>query len=244
MNHAKIVPAGHFSLTGPILTTKTLPMLKKQPQVQPEETDLDLGEQLRHCRKEARLTMQYVADNAGLSVGFISQVERGLAAPSLSSLRSIARVLQRPISEFLEQPGSSTDATRSGRRVSYRVADGSVSYERLSANFPGSALRSVIIHEPPGHRSEPISHEGEELFYMLQGEITVEIEGERKILRQGDSMHFDSRRTHATWNHSGQTVSILWSGTMDVFGEDGNEPIQMKDMKGTSAHSEKKGDEQ
>ncbi len=219
-------------------------MLKKQPQVQLEDSALDLGEQLRRCRKEARLTMQYVADNAGLSVGFISQVERGLAAPSLSSLRSIARVLQRPISEFLEQPGSSTGATRSGSRVSYRVADGSISYERLSANFPGSTLRSVIFHEPPGHRSEPISHEGEELFYMLQGEITVEIEGERKILRQGDSMHFDSRRTHATWNHTDQTVSILWSGTMDVFGEDTHEAVQKKDARGTSAHSDKKGDEQ
>ncbi len=218
-------------------------MLKKQLQIQPEEAALDLGEQLRHCRKEAGLTMQYVADSAGLSVGFISQVERGLAAPSLSSLRSIARVLQRPISEFLEQPGSSADATREGRRVNYRVADGSVSYERLSANFPGSTLRSVIIHEPPGHRSEPISHEGEELFYMLHGEITVEIEGERKILRQGDSMHFDSRRTHATWNHSDRTASILWSGTMDVFGEDGNEPIQKRHTRGTSIHSVKKGDE-
>ncbi len=219
-------------------------MLKKQPQAQPEDSALDLGEQLRRCRKDARLTMQYVADNAGLSVGFISQVERGLAAPSLSSLRSIARVLQRPISEFLEQPGSSTGATRKTRRVSYRVADGSITYERLSANFPGSTLRSVIIHEPPGHRSEPISHEGEELFYMLQGEITVEIEGERKILRQGDSMHFASRRKHATWNHTDQTVSILWSGTMDVFGEDANEPIQKDDTQGKSAHSDKKGDDE
>lgn len=219
-------------------------MLKKQPQAQPEDTALDLGEQLRRCRKEAKLTMQYVADNAGLSVGFISQVERGLAAPSLSSLRSIARVLERPISEFLEQPGSGTGTTRKSRRVSYRVADGSISYERLSANFPGSTLRAVILHEPPGHRSEPISHEGEELFYMLQGEITVEIDGERKILRQGDSMHFASRRKHATWNHTDQTVSILWSGTLDVFGEDANDPIQKNNAQGTSTHSETKGDEE
>jgi len=186
--------------------------------------------------------MQHVAENAGLSVGFISQVERGLTAPSLSSLRSIARVLQRPISEFLEQPGSGSGTTRKGRRISYRIAEGSISYERLSANFPGSTLRSVILHEPPGHRSEPISHEGEELFYILQGEITVEIEGGRKILRQGDSTHFASRRKHATWNQTDRTASILWSGTVDVFGEDVNEHIQRNDTRGASAHSDKEGD--
>jgi len=217
-------------------------MLKKQPRLQQEDATFHLGEQLRLRRREAELTMQHVAENAGLSVGFISQVERGLTAPSLSSLRSIARVLQRPISEFLEQPGSGSGTTRKGRRISYRIAEGSISYERLSANFPGSTLRSVILHEPPGHRSEPISHEGEELFYILQGEITVEIEGGRKILRQGDSTHFASRRKHATWNHTDRTASILWSGTMDVFGEDANEHIQRNDTRGASAHSDKEGD--
>ncbi|MCY3995617.1 MAG: cupin domain-containing protein [Rhodobacter sp.] len=217
-------------------------MLKKRPGLQQEDTAFHLGERLRLRRKEAELTMRYVAENAGLSVGFISQVERGLTAPSLSSLRSIARVLQRPISEFLEQPGSGTGTTRKGRRVSYRIADGSVSYERLSANFPGSTLRSVILHEPPGHRSEPISHEGEELFYILQGEITVEIEGGCKILRQGDSTHFASRRKHATWNHTDRTASILWSGTMDVFGEDADEHVQGNDTRGAGVHSVIEGD--
>lgn len=217
-------------------------MLKNEPRDQQDSIDHALGEQLRRSRKDAKLTMQYVADNAGLSVGFISQVERGLTVPSLSSLRSIARVLDRPISEFLEQPGSSTGATRENQRISYRVADGALAYERLSANFPGNQLRSVIVHEPPGHRNEPISHEGEELFYVLIGEITVELEGERKILRQGDSMHFDSRRTHATWNHTDQTVSILWCGTMDVFGEDTNDPIHKNNSKGTSANSDNKGE--
>lgn len=207
-------------------------MLKKQPQTKLHDADIDLGDQLRRCRKEAKLTMQYVADNAGLSVGFISQVERGLAAPSLSSLRSIARVLKRPISEFLEQPSSSSGATRRSRRISYRVADGALAYERLSANLPNGTLRSVIIHEPPGHRNEPISHEGEELFYLLKGEVTVELDGERKILKQGDSLHFDSRRRHATWNHTGETVSILWCGTMDVFGEDGEDYGTLESRKG------------
>ena len=109
--------------------------------------------------------------------------------------------------------------------MNFRVGEGSLLYERISSNFVGSNLRSVIVHEPPGHRAEPITHDGEELFFILRGEVTVELNGERTILHEGDSLHFDSSRQHATWNHTTETVSILWCGTMDVFGEDTVNPI-------------------
>lgn len=202
-----------------------LVMLKK-PSTQEHSHDPEgLGRQLRACRKELGLTMQSVADSAGLSVGFISQVERGITAPSLGSLVSIANVLQKPLGHFLQQPASGSELTRQNDRVSYNVVGGDLSYERLSANFPGSTLRSVIVHEPPGHRAEPISHEGEEMFFVLRGEITVELEGKRTVLCSGDSIHFDSRKIHSTWNHSTSIASILWCGTMDVFGDGDPDPI-------------------
>ncbi|MFW5654050.1 MAG: cupin domain-containing protein [Roseicyclus sp.] len=168
--------------------------------------------------------MQAVADAAGLSVGFISQVERDLTAPSLSSLASLSEVLQTPISAFLTQPAVDGATTRNDGRASYSVDASGPSYERLSTKFPGSQICSVIFHEPPGHRSEPISHRGEEMFFVLAGEVTVEIEGKVEILRPGDSIHFASTRVHSTWNHTDRPVSILWCGTMDVFG-DGPGPI-------------------
>lgn len=179
----------------------------------------NLGEALRKRRKDQKLTMQSVADAAGLSVGFISQVERGLTAPSLGSLVSLARVLETDISAFLQQPEAPGQTTHEADRPSYSVADNNVSYERLSTTFPGSQLHSVIINEMPGHRTEPISHEGEEMFFVISGEVTVEIEGSIEVLRKGDSIHFDSRRVHSTWNHGTEVVSFLWCGTMDVFGD-------------------------
>lgn len=163
--------------------------------------------------------MQQVADRAGLSVGFISQVERGLTAPSLASLVSLSEVLETHISTFLQQPEAAQETTRQTSRATYSVPGAPPSYERLSTSFAGSQLHSVIVHEPPGHRVEPISHRGEEMFYMLNGEITVEIEGKPLILRQGDSIHFDSRRVHSTWNHTSDIASLMWCGTMDIFGD-------------------------
>ena len=178
----------------------------------------ELGKLLRVRRKELKLTMQAVADSAGLSVGFISQIERGLTAPSLASLAGISEILEMPMSAFLSQPGAD-DLSRQGARTSYSVPGADVSYERISTTFPGSQLHSVIIHEPPGFRSEPISHKGEEIFFILAGEITVEIEGEKRVMKAGDTIHFNSTRVHSTWNHGTETASILWCGTMDVFGE-------------------------
>jgi len=178
----------------------------------------DLGATLRGKRKELGLTMQFVADEAGLSVGFISQVERGITLPSISSLVSIAEVLKTPIATFLDKPTPVEETTRGEKRESFSVAGGVNTYERLSTSFEGSKLNSVIATEPPGYRGEPVSHRGEEMFYILDGEITVEIEGSVQILRPGDSIHFDSNRTHSTWNHTESKVSFLWCGTMDLFG--------------------------
>ncbi|MEP3279824.1 MAG: cupin domain-containing protein [Stappiaceae bacterium] len=197
-------------------------MLKKTTPV--TETNVNLGEALRLRRKELGLTMQAVADGAGLSVGFISQVERNLTAPSLASLVAMAEVLQKPLSAFLGQTAEAREATFDRHRASFSVQGAGPSYERLSTVFPGSQLHSVIVHESPGHRSEPISHRGEEMFLILEGEITVEIEGTREVLRKGDSIHFDSRRVHSTWNHGTRTASIMWCGTMDIFG-DAPDPI-------------------
>lgn len=196
-----------------------------------------LGERLRSRRRSLGLTLKEVADAAGLSVGFISQIERGITTPSLSSLVSVARVLEVHVSEFLSQPRLTVPTTRHDQRPHYAVGSNSLVYERLSASFPGNVLRSVIIHEPPGYRSEPIAHEGEEIFYVLEGGITVEVEGEVHILEAGDSIHFPSTDVHSSWNHTGAPSTILHTCTMDVFGD---EP-------GSAAHSvvpavRKKGD--
>ena len=185
--------------------------------------DIDpLGQRLRNRRKELKLTLQDVADAAGFSVGFISQIERGITVPSLVSLVSVCRVLKVEIGSFFRQPKGDVPVTRHESRPIYGVAGLSaknVTYERLSASFPGNVLRSTIIHEPPGFRSEPMSHEGEEIFFIVDGELTLELDGETLILTAGDTAHFPSSRTHATWNHTDRPTTVFHTCTMDVFGD-------------------------
>lgn len=119
-------------------------------QVEVAENGLEpLGDRLRARRQEMRLTLKEVALGAGLSVGFISQIERGITSPSLSSLVSVARVLRMEVGEFLSQPRPQGPITRHHQRHVYAVSPNSLAYERISSSFDGSVLRSVIIHEPP-----------------------------------------------------------------------------------------------
>lgn len=178
-----------------------------------------LGQRIRDRRRDLDMTLKEVADQAGLSVGFISQVERDLTAPSLSSLASIAKVLDLPVTDLLSQPSGASAHTRGSERAVYGVKPEALNYERISASFEGSVLNSLIIHEPPGHRSEPIRHEGEELFFVLSGSLTVELEDEMTVLSAGDSIHFQSTREHSTWNHTTEQTTILHVCTMDVFGD-------------------------
>jgi len=194
-----------------------------QSTAHPRRNEHALGARLRARRLELGLTLKEVGDRAGLSVGFISQIERGITTPSLSSLVGVSRVLKMHVSDFLAQPRGTVPLTRRTERPHYAIGGNSLTYERLSASFPGNVLRSVIIHEPPGHRSEPIAHEGEEIFFILEGALTVEVEGERTILDVGDSIHFPSTRTHSTWNHTSSPKTILHTCTMDVFGD---EPVR------------------
>jgi len=193
--------------------------MEKNSTVIQEDPENTLGERLRLRRKELKLSMKEVAVSSGLSIGFISQVERGLTSPSLTSLTAIANFLRSDVTNFLSQPKSKSSITRNEERDVYTINKNGLQYERLSDSFPGHTLNSVIIHEMPGHRTESISHEGEEFFFILEGAITIYIDGVVNILEAGDSLHFDSSRSHSAWNHTKKITTVLHVCTMNVFGD-------------------------
>lgn len=192
-------------------------MLKIEPKE--NRAEVGLGVRLRLRRKARGLTMQTVADSAGLTVGFISQVERDIAAPSLASLTSIAHALGSHVSDFLQPPRNEHEKTQADMRQMYSLPGGAISYERLSTTFPGSQLTSVVVHHPPHHKSEPMRHKGEELYLILEGEISVFVDDQESVLGTGDTIHFDSNRLHFVFNRSDKPAKLLICNTMDVFGE-------------------------
>ena len=126
-----------------------------------------------------------------------------------------------PIAYFLEQPPEGGQPiTRKATRQSFQTGAETISYERLSTELEGGSIRALIVHEPPGHRVEQLSHAGEELFYVLKGSIIVEIEDEKVTLKEGDSVHFDSNRRHSNWNYTSEICTYMHVCTLDVFDQD------------------------
>lgn len=176
-----------------------------------------IGSAVRHRRKQLNMTMKDLAAATGLSVGFISQVERNLTSPSLSSLASIARVLKADIGYFMDVPKVSDSFFSEKNRTFSSMPDSRIKYCRLSRDLPGSQFNTLLIKTPPGVVSERTSHEGEEQIYMLKGKGFVVLNDERFDLEPGDSIHYMSETYHQFGNDGETDSLILFIGTQVLF---------------------------
>ena len=176
-----------------------------------------VGPLIRARRRQLHMTLQALADAAGISVGYVSQVERNLATPSLGTLAQIARGLDVGVDYFIATPAAGDALSRAAERQSFSVSGSSIVYERIGADFAGNVLSSFILTIPPGYRSETVSHEGEEIIFMLEGELTVRVEPDEMLLRSGDGFHFRGNRPHSWWNATDGEVRLLWTGTVALF---------------------------
>lgn len=183
--------------------------------------DATLGQRLRARRKAIGKTLQQVATESSLTVGFISQIERGISTPSLASLYNVAKALETTVDHFVSKAPSRTHSvvSHSGQRQTYQVGGTARFYEFLERGFPEAKLNACLSHVPPGHASEMMSHEGEDFVYLVSGTMRYEVNGVEYLLGPGDTLHFDSRQPHRGDNIGPDTAIELWVGTMRLFPE-------------------------
>jgi transcriptional regulator with XRE-family HTH domain len=175
-----------------------------------------IGERIRARRRELRLTLLQLAKATGLSIGFISLVERAQTSPSLSSLTNIAAALDMPLGALVEAPELPQTDSHQDSRPTFAVENGRVAYERLSTVFAGSQVHAVKMLMPAGYASETVSHAGEEFVFVLQGEIRYCVDKKIYHLKAGDSVHFDATKPHSIRAIGGE-AQVLWVGTLNVY---------------------------
>jgi transcriptional regulator with XRE-family HTH domain len=108
-------------------------------------TGESLGARLRARRKAIGKTMRQVADEASLTVGFISQIERGISTPSLASLYNVAKALDASVDMFVSRKPERTHSvvTHAGTRQTYKIDGTSRYYEFLERGFPEAKLNAM-----------------------------------------------------------------------------------------------------
>ena len=175
---------------------------------------LALGRQIRRLRTERQLTVEQLAQRAGVSRSLVSQVERGRALPSLGTLRHIAGALSVAVGNLFIETVTSVPGerdrfgqqlvVRADTRKRLQVPDSGISYELLvpDCNRRIEMLWAVVPpHATTGR--EYSAHEGEECLVLIEGELVVIYEDTEFTLTAGDSMSFDCTRPHRMVNQTG-----------------------------------------
>jgi transcriptional regulator with XRE-family HTH domain len=185
-----------------------------KPNTAPKTAETVLrGKRIRDLRRREGFTLQELSDKSGISVGFLSQVERDKATPSLGTLAQLAAVLGVQIEYFISTPRPTDSISRAQDREAFAVADSSLSYEHLSTDLPGGTLTSIVIHIPVGYESEVVSHPGEEMVYVLEGSIKQTLGDSSFILNRGDTLHFMGETQHSFANAGDVPAQLIWTGT-------------------------------
>jgi transcriptional regulator with XRE-family HTH domain len=176
-----------------------------------------VGAEIRGLRKARKLTLTQLAAASGLSVGYLSMVEREQAMPSIKSLLTIAHALGVTIGWFFEadavRPQDRGLVVRRSRRRRIDFSAGIVD-ELLSPSLKGN-LELVLCRLAPGASSgeEPYSHAGEEAGMVVRGRLELWVDGRSAVLETGDSFGFESTRPHRYRNPGSDETEIVWAIT-------------------------------
>jgi transcriptional regulator with XRE-family HTH domain len=173
-----------------------------------------LGQRIRKRRLQMSMTLQDLSRACGVSASYLSQVERDTAVPTLGTLAEIAAALDVGIDHFIATPRQVDSVTRADERPRFSVAGNSVVYERIGADFASHELSSFLLNIPPRYRSETVQHSGEEIIFVLEGEILQMVDGQSFLLRTGDSMHYLGQQPHSYSNPGDGPARLLWMGKM------------------------------
>ncbi|MDR6200045.1 transcriptional regulator with XRE-family HTH domain [Microbacterium sp. SORGH_AS428] len=171
-----------------------------------------LGARIRELRQARGLTLVRLAAATELSHPFLSQLERGLAQPSLASLRRIAVALETSPIELIaasDEPREAASAIEIQRAGSGAVPEGFASGTARMLAHDARAFHPVEVVADALVPGESFTHEEEEFLYVVAGGIRIELDGEAHDLTAGDSVHFPGGVVHRWWSLDEKPYRLL-----------------------------------
>jgi DNA-binding transcriptional MerR regulator len=178
------------------------------------------GRPLRRLREQRGWSLRTASERTGLSVSFLSSLERGLSGASIASLQRLAATYDTTLLELFGPPPApaAPRMVRAGDRPVLRLASERVRIEQLARG--ASRLEPQLFVLGPGASSEGrYAHEGEEFLYLLAGALTVWVgEAESyRLRRAGDALCFPSTLPHRWRNDADGETRLLWINTPPTF---------------------------
>lgn len=181
---------------------------------------MNIGERLRRLRIQRNLTQEEMADRCELSKGFISQVERDLASPSIATLTDMLECLGSDLKTFFSEADVDEkmvfDPADMFEKTDEEILRGSITW--LVPSAQKNEMEPILMQIGPGGTSPELPpHEGEEFGYVLSGSIVLKI-GEKKLrVKTGSSFCIHPTAPHCVINRGKRPAKLLWVSTPPSF---------------------------
>lgn len=188
------------------------------PRVPRRQQGSMLGPRLRALRLARALTLAQAAARSGVSVSFLSALEKGDSGVSVATLRRVLSLYGTSLAELTSSRVlSPRQLTRAGKRKTVAGRFDGVRIEQLA---DGPVLMEAQVFEvaPGGGSQGGYSHEGEEFVYVLEGLLEVKLSGAKAYrLRPGDSLYYTSTTEHSWGNPGRKAARLIWVNTPPTF---------------------------
>jgi transcriptional regulator with XRE-family HTH domain len=187
----------------------------QRPTAETGEEMVSLGASIRTARREVGLKLREVAVATGLSISYLSQIERDLLTPSVEALRRIAGAVDIPAGTLAFAAGSrrgkaSVAIVRREARKRVAFADTNIAYELLTPDIQGR-VSVIALSVPPGAEGgDTFTHPGEDIVVVQRGALMVEVGGLWHKIQTGDSIRFSSEIPHRWRNGDAEPAEALW----------------------------------
>lgn len=184
----------------------------------------DIGSKIKQLRTQKQMTLKDMSEKTNLSIGFLSQLERGLTSVATDSLAKISDVLDVELTYFFIRPKEhKRPVLRSYEKEVFDICNSSFINYHLSSNLTDKIMLPRLIELLPSKSDEEICsyvHEGEEFVYVLEGTLTLFLGEEQIDMYPGDTVHYNSESNNHNWaNYTNKIVRILVVSIPNSFQE-------------------------
>ncbi|HXX35136.1 MAG TPA: cupin domain-containing protein [Thermodesulfobacteriota bacterium] len=173
----------------------------------------EIARKLKAYRLANRMTLKQLANEAGCTDAYLSQLERGLANPSITILKKVASALRMKVVDFFVEPEIAENdvVMREQERVNINFKEGEAKIQMLVRNIRDKRMQPFYTTiEPGGGSKGSYSHIGEEFGIVLQGELEINLNGASYRLRKNESFYFSSQTPHSWGNPCKRRTVVIW----------------------------------
>lgn len=184
--------------------------------------DINIGKKINDIRNRKNLSIKDLAEKSGVTASMLSQLERGLANPSINTLKSVAQALDVQLfTFFIEEDHNEKLIQKASERKHVILPSESseiITYELLSPDLNGDIELAIMTLEPNSHTSKDnFKHIGEEVAYVSKGEVNIFLNDQEIVLEEGDSIKIPPQMLHRWYNPYKKSATVIFAVTPPSF---------------------------